>query len=272
MKSFAGAKARVTIISFLFLATLTPLSIQDQDDVRCLQGTQKALADPGGRLSSWNFTAATTTNASAICDFDGVTCWGANDTSVFSLQLGNLELSGPIPESLQHCKRLISLSLAGNNISRTIPPQICGWLPYLTSLSLSSNDIHGSLPSELANCTYLNSLELSDNKLSGTIPLELAKLERLRQFSVARNDLHGKIPLPFARFNATDFSGNRGLCGAPLGRCGGGKRKMVIVGAGVSSAVASLGASFGLLWWCERRNIRLTRRGAGGGINGVAQR
>ncbi|XP_056164295.1 probable inactive receptor kinase At1g27190 [Syzygium oleosum] len=275
MKSLAGAKANVAIISFLLLATLTPLSIPEQDDVQCLQGTKKALADPGGRLSSWNFAAVATTNASAICDFDGVTCWGGNSSRVISLQLENLELSGPIPESLQFCRSLQALSLAGNNISGTIPPRICGWLPYLVRLDLSGNGLEGSLPSELANCTFLNNLELSDNKLSGTIPPELAKLQRLKTFSIAGNDLNGEIPPSFAGFNAAGFSGNRGLCGTPLGRCGGGQKKMaVIVGAGVSGAVASLAVSFGLLWWCERRSIRLTRgsTGDGRGTKGVAQR
>ncbi|KAK3422500.1 hypothetical protein EUGRSUZ_G02950 [Eucalyptus grandis] len=209
MESLAGAKANVTIISFLWLATLTPLSIQEQDDVQCLQGTKDALADPGGRLSSWNFTTVAATHASTICDFNAVTCWGTPDDSlrVLSLQLTNLELSGPIPESLQHCKRLVLLSLAGNNISGTIPPQ---------NLRL------------LANCIYLNFLDLSDNTLSGTIPPELAKLVRLIRPSIAGSDPSGKIPPSFAEFNATSFSGNRGLCSAPLGRCGRGKRNMAI--------------------------------------------
>ncbi|KAI6676325.1 hypothetical protein NL676_037121 [Syzygium grande] len=191
---------------------------------------------------------------------------GGNNSRVFSLQLENLKLSGPIPESLQLCRSLQTLNLAGNNISGTIPPRICGWLPYLVSLDLSSNGLEGSLPSELANCKFLNNLELSDNKLSGTIPPELAKLQRLKTFSIAGNDLNGEIPPSFAGFNAAGFSGNRGLCGTPLGRCGGGQKKMaVIVGAGVSGAVASLAVSFGLLWWCERRSIRLTRGGTGTG-------
>lgn len=273
-KPLAGAKANVAIISFLLLAKLPSLSIQEEDDVQCLQGTKKALADPVGRLSSWNFTAVTTTNASAICNFDGVACWGLNSSRVFSLQLDNLGLSGPIPESLQHCTSLQTLSLAGDNISGTIPPRICGWLPYLVRLDLSGNDLEGSLPSELANCTFLNDLELSDNKLSGNIPPEFDEMQRLKNFSVARNNLKGAIPQSFARFYAGGFSGNAGLCGAPLGRCGRWKKTAVIVGAGVSGAIASLVVSFGLLRWCERRSIRLNRGGTGDGrgIKGVAQR
>ncbi|KAL3732227.1 hypothetical protein ACJRO7_028978 [Eucalyptus globulus] len=212
MESLAGAKANVTIISFLWLATLTPLSIQEQDDVQCLQGTKDALADPGVRLSSWNFTTEPRTERP--------------DPRVASaLQKTSLAE----PHRQQHLRE-------------NSPSKICGWLPYLTSLGLSgNNNIIGFLPSELANCIYLNFLDFSDNKLSGTILPELAKLVRLIRPSIAGSDPSGKIPPSFAGFNATSFSGNRGLCSAPLGRCGRGKRNMVIVGCVVGGELQALG-------------------------------
>ncbi|XP_048136722.1 probable inactive receptor kinase At1g27190 [Rhodamnia argentea] len=189
-----------------------------EDDVRCLEGVKSSLADPHGSLSSWTFT---NTSASHICNLQGVTCWNPNENRIISLQLPGFELSGGLPESLKNCRSLQTLDLSQNKLGGPIPTQICRWLPYLVRLDLSSNSLSGSIPSQIVDCKFLNILILSDNKLSGSIPDELGRLKRLKHFSVKDNHLSGSIPSELSKFSSDDFSGNDGLCGKPLGPCGG---------------------------------------------------
>ncbi|RZC52761.1 hypothetical protein C5167_021188, partial [Papaver somniferum] len=153
-----------------------------EDDIRCLKA---AFADPQGRLDSWIFENA---SVGLICKLSGVSCWNAKED------------------------RLISSSdLYDNKISGTIPSQICTWLPNIITLDLSGNQLSGSVPPNLANCTYLNKLRLSSNHLSGQIPYELSSLARLNNFSAAYNNFSGQIPTFKSSFSVASFEGNNGL-------------------------------------------------------------
>ncbi|KAI3840552.1 hypothetical protein MKX03_007433 [Papaver bracteatum] len=102
-------------------------------------------------------------SAGHICKLSAVECWNAERDRLISVSLPLNELSGKIPDSLQYCV---------NKISVTILSQICTWLPYLTTLDLSGNQLSCSMPPDLANYTYLYKLRLSNNRLSGQIPYE----------------------------------------------------------------------------------------------------
>ncbi|XP_022894125.1 inactive LRR receptor-like serine/threonine-protein kinase BIR2 [Olea europaea var. sylvestris] len=254
----------------LFRSIFTPLLVIfllfsswvfSEDDVKCLQEVKNSLTDPTGKLNSWRFS---NTSIGFICSFDGVTCWNDRENRLLSLQLRDSSLAGKIPDSLQFCHNLQTLDLSGNTLSGSIPPQICTWLPYLVSLDLSHNHFSGEIPVNLANCTYLNNLILDDNRLSGNIPIQFSSLGRLKKFTVANNELSGRVP----EFNYNlelDYSGNSGLCGGTLGKCGGlSKRNLaIIIAAGVFGAVGSLLLGFSLLWWCFTK-----KRKRGYGIKG----
>uniref|UniRef100_A0A2P2IK75 Protein kinase domain-containing protein n=1 Tax=Rhizophora mucronata TaxID=61149 RepID=A0A2P2IK75_RHIMU len=234
-----------------------------EDDVRCLKGINSTLGGPEGKLSSWNFA---NTTVGFLCDFVGVTCWNRQENRIVRLELEGMQLSGQFPESLMYCQNLQTLDLSSNALSGTIPTQICSWLPYLVSIDLSKNDLSGTIPPDLAKCSYLNNLILSNNRLSGPIPVELAYLGRLKIFSVANNGLTGAIPTFFRNFDATDFTGNDGLCGMPLGsKCGGlSKRNLtIIIAAGVFGAAASMLLGFGVWWWYYSRHSSRRKRGYG---------
>ncbi|KAK9113982.1 hypothetical protein Syun_020779 [Stephania yunnanensis] len=236
---------------------------EEEDDFRCLKGLKTSLSDPDSKLSSWTFA---NTSIGFICRFVGVSCWNERENRLIGLQLPSMKLRGKIPESLHYCQSLQSLDLSSNNISGSIPPQICTWLPYLVNLDLSGNDLSGPIPAELVNCKYLNTLILKDNRLSGSIPYQLSGLNRLKEVSVANNDLSGRIPDFFAGFDTVDFSGNERLCGQPLGsKCEGlSKRNLIIiVTAGVVGAVISLLLVFALWWWCAVRLGCLRRKKKG---------
>ncbi|KAL9323405.1 hypothetical protein ACSQ67_008262 [Phaseolus vulgaris] len=245
--TFSSSFLILTLLGFhVFLGS----SQVEEDDVKCLRGIKEALSDPQGHLDLWRFE---NTTVGFICDFVGVTCWNQRENRVLSLDFQDFKLSGRIPEAMKYCgKSLQRLNLASNTFSSEIPHEICTWMPFLVSLDLSGNQLSGSIPPTLANCSYLNELMLSDNQLSGSIPFELGSLSRLKKFSVANNRLSGTIPEFFHGFEREGFEGNSGLCGGPLGsKCGGMSKKnlAIIIAAGVFGAAASLLLAFGLWWW-----------------------
>ncbi|GFY87104.1 leucine-rich repeat protein kinase family protein [Actinidia rufa] len=237
--------------SLLLLAVLfccvVPFVIS-KDDVKCLQGVKDSLTDPESKLSSWSFMNS---SVGFICNFVGVSCWNDRENRLITLTLREMGLGGQVPDALQYCYSLQNLDLSSNDLSGSIPSEICTWLPYLVTLDLSNNHLTGSIPVDLAKCSFLNKLILSDNKLSGNIPYQLSSLGRLNKFSVANNDLTGTIPAFLNGSDSGDFVGNSGLCGRPLGKCGGLSKKnlAIIIAAGVFGAAASLLLGFGLWWW-----------------------
>ena len=62
-----------------------------------------------------------------------------------------------------------------------------GTLANLTSLSLSQNQLTGTIPTELGGLANLEVLSLSDNQLSGVVPQTLAGLSMLESFSFYNN-------------------------------------------------------------------------------------
>ncbi|KAD3641078.1 hypothetical protein R6Q59_003692 [Mikania micrantha] len=258
---FKGTLSTVLLfITFVLLLCIEPLSVIAEDDVKCLQGVKTSLDDPRSEISTWNFSNST---RGFICSFSGVTCWNDQENRLISLTLRDFGLAGSIPSDLQFCGSLQNLDLSGNNLSGSIPSEICSWLPYLVTLDLSDNGFNGEIPASLGNCSFLNTLVVAGNKLSGAIPVQFSKLGRLSRFSVANNDLSGPIPSSLSKFESSDFDGNNGLCGKPLTKCGGLSKKnlTIIVAAGVLGAVGSLLLGFGLWWWCSTRSNRKRKSG-----------
>ncbi|KAF5740329.1 putative BRASSINOSTEROID INSENSITIVE 1-associated receptor kinase 1 precursor [Tripterygium wilfordii] len=263
MKDSVYSVKGLRILSLIFTSVVVVAAAAvSEDDVKCLEGVKASLGDSGGRLSAWNFANS---SVGFICDFTGVSCWNTRENRIIDLLLGEMELSGQVPESLQYCQSLQRLDFSSNKLSGSIPPQICTWMPYLVTLDLSSNDLSGPIPSDLVQCSYLNNLILSNNRLSGTIPPEFVSLGRLKKLSVANNELTGRIPSFFDGFDSADFTGNNGLCGGPLGKCDGlSKRNLaIIIAAGVFGAAGSLLLGFGV-WWSYHLKYSRRRRGGYG--------
>ena len=64
----------------------------------------------------------------------------------------------------------------------------------VTGLILSSNNLTGSIPSELGDLASLRELDLYRNRLTGSIPSELGKLANLERLHLLTNQLTGPIP------------------------------------------------------------------------------
>jgi hypothetical protein len=169
------------------------------------------------------------------------------------LYLSGNAFSGPFPESILRLRHLRRLDLAGNRLAGTIPREIGHRLRALVTLRLARNSFVGPLPASLEAMATLAELNVSGNRLSGQIPKRLA-----------------------AAFPASSFTGNLGLCGAPLrrrcsrhqqrgdgekahGRMG--KRNsryrwmVVVIMAAVGAAVATLIATAlcAVVWWKKRK-------------------
>ena len=64
----------------------------------------------------------------------------------------------------------------------------------IRQLNLTSNELKGTLPSELQALSHLEALDISNNRLSGEIPRVLWKKLHLRSFVVGRNQIGGSLP------------------------------------------------------------------------------
>ena len=94
---------------------------------------------------------------------------------------------------------VVSLSLAGNNLSGTLPAELPD-LVYLETLNLQTNAIGGSIPSNLGNLQNLKTLNLQSNKFEGTLPV-LSGISGLKKVSVSGNLFKGTIPGHFNDFD-----------------------------------------------------------------------
>ncbi|KAJ6423196.1 hypothetical protein OIU84_024182 [Salix udensis] len=102
--------------------------------------------------------------------FFGLMPW--NFTKECSLNLYGNQLTGRIPKSLTHCKRLQVLDLGDNQINDTFP-FLLGMLPNLHVLILHSNSLHGPIGEPLTSNDFpmLQILDLSSNYFTGNLPL-----------------------------------------------------------------------------------------------------
>ncbi len=89
--------------------------------------------------------------------------------------------------------RVTQLSLYSNQLSGTIPTEL-GNLNILKYLYLDRNKLTGSIPVELCSLTNLGDLSLGSNYLAGSIPAELENLGNLIDLGLAGNRFTGFIP------------------------------------------------------------------------------
>jgi serine/threonine protein kinase/Leucine-rich repeat (LRR) protein len=76
---------------------------------------------------------------------------------------------------------------------------------YVTSISLPSSGLLGTMPVEIANLVTLERIDLSHNSLIGWLPSSLGQLTLLIYFDVSDNALTGSIPVSFADLNSLQY-------------------------------------------------------------------
>ncbi|XP_061342036.1 receptor-like protein EIX2 [Gastrolobium bilobum] len=112
---------------------------------------------------------------------------------------------------------MYAIDFSSNNLSGTVPSEIF-MLTRLQLMNLSHNRLVGTIPDEIGNMKPLESIDLSSNRLSGQIPQAMSGLSFLGYLNLSFNNLMGKIPsgTQLQGFTNLSYMGNNELCGPPL--------------------------------------------------------
>ncbi|CAN1276999.1 Receptor-like protein 50 [Linum perenne] len=142
--------------------------------------------------------------------------WILESTTLSHLNLSHNHLTGlEVPISLP---RLIVLDMHDNQLQGDIPiipsssfmafQESCS----LETLDLSKNQLEGSFPKSLSNCTSLKVLDLGNNRLSDGFPCLLESKANLRVLILRNNNFHGGLGCPhipeFSALYVLNFSNN----------------------------------------------------------------
>ncbi|XP_075637130.1 receptor like protein 24-like [Castanea sativa] len=142
--------------------------------------------------------------------------------SLCILDLSSNKLQGQLPTLPPSATYL---DLSRNNFSSVIPAGIGSSLSVAYFLSLSNNQLSGSIPVSICGAIYLKVLDLSDNLLSGAIPKCFYEMsETLWVLDVRRNKLSGNISDSFSAncdLQTLNLNGNqlRGVVPKSLENC-----------------------------------------------------
>jgi Leucine-rich repeat (LRR) protein len=147
-----------------------------------------ARGDVWRNNTGWK-TAGGFSPAGTECGWHGVKC-DAGQTRVERIRLGNNQLAGSLPATLNHLKALTVFSAIDNQLTGQIP-SLAG-LTALREFYVGGNQLTGAIPS-LTGLSALMALDVDGNQLTGNIP-SLAGLAKLRNFYVYDNRLTGPPP------------------------------------------------------------------------------
>ncbi|KAJ0707278.1 putative protein kinase RLK-Pelle-LRR-XI-1 family [Helianthus annuus] len=122
-----------------------------------------------------------------VCDYAGITC--DDKGYVVKINISRRSLSGRFPEN------------------------ICSYLPYLKTLDIGYNNIHGELPYSITNCSLLEELITTHTSLTGKLP-DFSPMKSLRVLDMAYCAFSGKFPLSLinlTNLEVMNFNENAGF-------------------------------------------------------------
>lgn len=184
-------KPHLVYATFFFLIQLVFI----HQTIADLDSDKQALLDfisnvPHGPKVNWSPAKPVCTSWVGInCSLDG--------SHVLVVRLPGVGMHGPIPaNTLGKLDSLTTLSLRSNRLNGSLPSDILS-LPSLRYLYLQNNNFSSNIPSSLSS--RLTFLDLSFNTLTGNIPATVQNLTNLTGLNLHNNLLSGPIP----NFNLT---------------------------------------------------------------------
>ncbi|XP_073101157.1 uncharacterized protein [Elaeis guineensis] len=129
---------------------------------------------------------------------------------VKSLDFSHNGLTGSLPESIGACKSLSEVDFSQNSLTGNLPTWI--FELGLQSISISGNNMSGSIQIPISTDETLKVLDLSSNGFSGGIPVDIRNIHGLQFLNLSWNSLSGSIPTSIGEsksMQVLDLSGNR---------------------------------------------------------------
>ena len=114
-----------------------------------------------------------------------------------AINLRECSLIGTVPAGLRTLGLLKDLKLHKNVLAGPIPSLDDGAYVALELLTLSKNNLTGTVSSDFGMLTVLTDLRLSDNQLSGALPSEIGRLIGLNRLTFFGNSIVSTIPSSF---------------------------------------------------------------------------
>ncbi|ESQ40431.1 hypothetical protein EUTSA_v10012946mg [Eutrema salsugineum] len=187
----SSSQTTLTVSVFFFYLLLAATAVFVSAD---LASDEQALLNfaasvPHPPKLNWN------KNLSLCSSWIGITCDDSNHTSrVVAVRLPGVGLYGSIPPAtLGKLNALKVLSLRSNSLFGTLPSDILS-LPSLQYVYLQHNNFSGELTNSLPSIsTQLVVLDLSYNSFSGNIPSGLRNLSQLTVLYLQNNSFDGPI-------------------------------------------------------------------------------
>ncbi|XP_075508535.1 putative inactive receptor kinase At4g23740 [Primulina tabacum] len=190
-------------VGILFLFLLVEFSFSGV----LVHSDERALLDFVNKLPHFHFL--NWNEELPVCkNWTGITC-SEDGTRVISVRLPGVGFQGPIPRNtLSRLTALQILSLRSNGINGSFPTDF-GNLKNLSFLYLQYNNFSGPLPLAFSVWSNLTFVDLSNNGFNESIPSSLSSLSQLTALNLANNSLSGEIPeLPLPNLQLLNLSQN----------------------------------------------------------------
>ncbi|KAL5799778.1 hypothetical protein ACOSQ4_032662 [Xanthoceras sorbifolium] len=158
------------LLIYSFSTPSTATIHSNETDRLALLAIKSQLHDPLGAISSWN-------NSVPLCLWTGVSC-GRRHQRVTVLDLRNQSIGGNLSPFIGNLSFLRSINLGDNNFYGDIPNEV-SLLFRLEILILANNSFSGTIPKNLSHCPNLIQFHAYRNSLQGEIPPEIGNLLKL---------------------------------------------------------------------------------------------
>lgn len=197
----------VCIVCFLIMRVASAETMEVREGlVRFM--TQLSPGNNSMYLRGWN------TSSDPCHDlWTGVLC-DKSSSSVRKIVLDHLNLTGTLDaNSLCVADSLVGLSLSSNNIVGTLQEEISK-CSSLSHLYLHGNSLTGVLPGSLSQLSNLKRFDVSDNSFSGDLP-DMSRISGLVSFLADQNQFSGEIP-SFNFYNLQEFNVSNNNLSGPI--------------------------------------------------------